>query len=163
LTPPSTKRDNEVHRTCAGVTQLVECNLAKVDVAGSNPVSRSIPLEQSNPSRRIAHRRLDDGWIPAVVHTFHPLLAARPVRVVPLSDRVASSSAFPISRNRGRRRSGISLGDHHLASPRASPRVKQPTPLAWAPVKPQLVSGQGRPGDGSLLPTAAARLRPQLQ
>ena len=28
----------------AGVTQLVECNLAKVDVAGSNPVSRSIPL-----------------------------------------------------------------------------------------------------------------------
>ena len=26
---------------CAGVTQLVECNLAKVDVAGSNPVSRS--------------------------------------------------------------------------------------------------------------------------
>jgi hypothetical protein len=27
----------------AGVTQLVECNLAKVDVAGSNPVSRSIP------------------------------------------------------------------------------------------------------------------------
>jgi hypothetical protein len=29
----------------AGVTQLVECNLAKVDVAGSNPVSRSIPVE----------------------------------------------------------------------------------------------------------------------
>ena len=27
----------------AGVTQLVECDLAKVDVAGSNPVSRSIP------------------------------------------------------------------------------------------------------------------------
>ncbi len=26
----------------AGVTQLVECNLAKVDVAGSNPVSRSL-------------------------------------------------------------------------------------------------------------------------
>ena len=31
----------------AGVTQLVECDLAKVDVAGSNPVSRSI----SNPNR----------------------------------------------------------------------------------------------------------------
>ncbi len=30
-------------RLDAGVTQLVECNLAKVDVAGSNPVSRSIP------------------------------------------------------------------------------------------------------------------------
>ena len=29
----------------AGVTQLVECNLAKVDVAGSNPVSRSKPLK----------------------------------------------------------------------------------------------------------------------
>ena len=28
-------------RSAAGVTQLVECNLAKVDVAGSNPVSRS--------------------------------------------------------------------------------------------------------------------------
>jgi hypothetical protein len=27
----------------AGVTQLVECDLAKVDVAGSNPVSRSNP------------------------------------------------------------------------------------------------------------------------
>src|SRR5689334_17388794 len=27
--------------TWAGVTQLVECDLAKVDVAGSNPVSRS--------------------------------------------------------------------------------------------------------------------------
>jgi hypothetical protein len=34
----------------AGVTQLVECDLAKVDVAGSNPVSRSIVflLEQSS-------------------------------------------------------------------------------------------------------------------
>ena len=36
-------KDNEVsHR--AGVTQLVECDLAKVDVAGSNPVSRSIKI-----------------------------------------------------------------------------------------------------------------------
>ena len=39
-------RDNM--RCCAyrnaGVTQLVECNLAKVDVAGSNPVSRSKDL-----------------------------------------------------------------------------------------------------------------------
>ena len=26
----------------AGVTQLVECNLAKVDVTGSSPVTRSI-------------------------------------------------------------------------------------------------------------------------
>jgi hypothetical protein len=32
--------NNDVRR--AGVTQLVECDLAKVDVAGSNPVSRSI-------------------------------------------------------------------------------------------------------------------------
>src|ERR1700690_1997713 len=35
-------RDNETCRLPdAGVTQLVECDLAKVDVAGSNPVSRS--------------------------------------------------------------------------------------------------------------------------
>jgi hypothetical protein len=107
---------------------LVECNLAKVDVAGSNPVSRSIPPEQFHPSRRIAHRRLDDGWIPSVVHTFHSVLAAGPIRVVPLPNRVASSAAFPLSRNRGWRRSGISLGDHYIAGTRASPRVKQPTP-----------------------------------
>ena len=37
----------------AGVTQLVECNLAKVDVAGSNPVSRSIP--RVNFSRALAY------------------------------------------------------------------------------------------------------------
>ena len=36
-------RDNWVLQPVAGVTQLVECDLAKVDVAGSNPVSRSIP------------------------------------------------------------------------------------------------------------------------
>ena len=28
----------------AGIAQLVERNLAKVDVAGSSPVSRSVPL-----------------------------------------------------------------------------------------------------------------------
>ncbi len=47
----------------AGVTQLVECNLAKVDVAGSNPVSRSkarfilhIPASKPAQSRpRIEH------------------------------------------------------------------------------------------------------------
>ena len=33
----------------AGVTQLVECDLAKVDVAGSNPVSRSIPMTGVSP------------------------------------------------------------------------------------------------------------------
>ena len=33
----------------AGVTQLVECDLAKVDVAGSNPVSRS-KNHETNPS-----------------------------------------------------------------------------------------------------------------
>jgi hypothetical protein len=32
----------------AGVTQLVECNLAKVDVAGSNPVSRSNSSPEKN-------------------------------------------------------------------------------------------------------------------
>ena len=35
----------------AGVTQLVECDLAKVDVAGSNPVSRSnIPPKKHDSS-----------------------------------------------------------------------------------------------------------------
>ncbi len=34
-------KENRLFRR-AGVTQLVECDLAKVDVAGSNPVSRSI-------------------------------------------------------------------------------------------------------------------------
>jgi hypothetical protein len=43
----------------AGVTQLVECNLAKVDVAGSNPVSRSIlTVEQIRAKARIAKWRL---------------------------------------------------------------------------------------------------------
>ena len=38
----------------AGVTQLVECDLAKVDVAGSNPVSRSILLpSELSPSIRV--------------------------------------------------------------------------------------------------------------
>ena len=32
-----------VKRRCAGIAQLVERNLAKVEVAGSNPVSRSNP------------------------------------------------------------------------------------------------------------------------
>jgi hypothetical protein len=42
----------------AGVTQLVECDLAKVDVAGSNPVSRSIPLELIPITRRTLNWRL---------------------------------------------------------------------------------------------------------
>ena len=41
----------------AGVTQLVECDLAKVDVAGSNPVSRSIlsrgPFETAKSARPV--------------------------------------------------------------------------------------------------------------
>jgi hypothetical protein len=36
---------------------LVECNLAKVDVAGSNPVSRSIPSEN------LSHFVVADGLI----------------------------------------------------------------------------------------------------
>jgi hypothetical protein len=38
----------------AGVTQLVECDLAKVDVAGSNPVSRSkFPVTQRIERSRV--------------------------------------------------------------------------------------------------------------
>ncbi|MBM2841115.1 MAG: hypothetical protein HW412_1643, partial [Bacteroidetes bacterium] len=32
----------------AGIAQLVERNLAKVDVAGSSPVSRSVPIAWDN-------------------------------------------------------------------------------------------------------------------
>jgi hypothetical protein len=38
---PPVWRDNVDVKLGAGVTQLVECDLPKVDVAGSNPVSRS--------------------------------------------------------------------------------------------------------------------------
>ncbi len=39
--------------TDAGVTQVVECDLAKVDVAGSSPVSRSKdPQETTSSSHR---------------------------------------------------------------------------------------------------------------
>ena len=44
----------------AGVTQLVECNLAKVDVAGSNPVSRSIPKHRRPRSEQSPGA---PGWI----------------------------------------------------------------------------------------------------
>ncbi len=45
-------RENRVFRR-AGVTQLVECDLAKVDVAGSNPVSRSRILPSSNAMKTL--------------------------------------------------------------------------------------------------------------
>jgi hypothetical protein len=41
LTERIQRMDNRDSAQIAGVTQLVECDLAKVDVAGSNPVSRS--------------------------------------------------------------------------------------------------------------------------
>jgi hypothetical protein len=40
----------------AGVTQLVECDLAKVDVAGSNPVSRSSLIALSQATTCHLHR-----------------------------------------------------------------------------------------------------------
>jgi hypothetical protein len=49
---PRWKRDNGLG--LAGVTQLVECNLAKVDVAGSNPVSRSKILRNILVRRRVS-------------------------------------------------------------------------------------------------------------
>ena len=36
------KREDGINTLCAGIAQLVERDLAKVEVAGSNPVSRSI-------------------------------------------------------------------------------------------------------------------------
>ena len=43
LRPSSSTYKSPVY---AGVTQLVECNLAKVDVEGSNPFARSTPYNQ---------------------------------------------------------------------------------------------------------------------
>src|ERR1700690_4055339 len=42
----------------AGVTQLVECDLAKVDVAGSNPVSRSIFVGKPGTANQFQKREL---------------------------------------------------------------------------------------------------------
>src|SRR5579862_5415166 len=53
----------------AGVTQLVECDLAKVDVAGSNPVSRSI----QNPMK------------PLVFLAFTAALAAQQYKLEPVA------------------------------------------------------------------------------
>src|ERR1017187_5237265 len=51
LTPALFLGENKsFHR--AGVTQLVECDLAKVDVAGSNPVSRSKVFPRISPLMR---------------------------------------------------------------------------------------------------------------
>ena len=48
------------HKHCAGVAQLVECQLPKLNVAGSNPVSRSnhmIPFYFSLSAIRILFTR----------------------------------------------------------------------------------------------------------
>src|SRR5260370_2100073 len=82
--------------------------------------------EQFDPLRRIAHRRLDDGWIPSVVHTLHSVLAAGFVRVVPLSHRLATPPAVPPGGNRGGRGSGIGLGPHHTTSPGFARRLMNP-------------------------------------
>jgi hypothetical protein len=58
-----------------------------------------------------------------VVHTFHTMLAAGSLRVVPLSDRLAAPPAFPPGGNRGGRRLGIGMGDHHLTGQSIAPRL----------------------------------------
>ena len=62
----------------AGVTQLVECNLAKVDVAGSNPVSRSIRLPPQKFSPLLQHLRQT-----CVARRGAHIDRARPMRVRP--------------------------------------------------------------------------------
>ena len=56
-----------MHTIASGSNSVVECNLAKVDVAGSNPVSRSIfflgPLAQSVEQVTLNHKVA--GSIPA--------------------------------------------------------------------------------------------------
>jgi hypothetical protein len=39
----------------AGLAQLVECQLPKLDVAGSNPVSRSEKAKQKRPARTMTY------------------------------------------------------------------------------------------------------------
>ena len=93
--------------------------MSRVRIPSPAPFS----LEQFNLSPRIAHRRLDDGWIPSVVHTFHPVLAASFICVGPLSDRLAAPAALPPGGNRSRRRLGIGLGDHHITRTGIAPRL----------------------------------------
>jgi hypothetical protein len=46
-----------------GSNSVVECNLAKVEVAGSNPVSRSKVLRLDNPTViEMQRRRLSELW-----------------------------------------------------------------------------------------------------
>jgi hypothetical protein len=75
------------------------------------------------------HRRLRDDWILAVVHTFHPVLAASPLRVGHVSDSLAPVAAAPPDRNRGKRSSGVSMGDRHIAGARTSPRLARASKL----------------------------------
>ncbi len=49
--------------TSAGVAQLVECNLAKVDVAGSNPVSRSISPAYSSSLSQCDNTVMPEGSV----------------------------------------------------------------------------------------------------
>ena len=51
----------------AGIAQLVERNLAKVDVAGSNPVSRSVPLMRDKKGHSVI--------APEVLYKTLPLLS----------------------------------------------------------------------------------------
>jgi hypothetical protein len=62
---------------CAGIAQLVERNLAKVEVAGSNPVSRSTPrlgsvAEWACSGLQLRVRRFDSG--PSLQYPPAPLL-----------------------------------------------------------------------------------------
>ena len=93
----------------AGVTQLVECNLAKVDVAGSNPVSRSIP-ELFRPSYV---SDLDgNAYIPVVVSPVGSLLAPGNRGSYPVPYRLAASSTIP-----DRRRGGRGCTRTHMGAP----------------------------------------------
>ncbi len=50
------RASNECIYSDAGVAQLVECNLAKVDVAGSSPVSRSERIKMPHFMRHFHFR-----------------------------------------------------------------------------------------------------------
>src|ERR1700721_393021 len=100
----------------AGVTQLVECDLAKVDVAGSNPVSRSISQLGTFPRRsRICILEARNAWFPAVVHSVFPVLALGVDGLVSLSHCLAHSAAVPYRWHRRGRRAGTHLVYHHAS------------------------------------------------
>src|ERR1700733_1164205 len=138
----------------AGVTQLVECDLAKVDVAGSNPVSRSISLPNFPPGniflpflRTLLWVEACDAWIPAVVRSVYPVLALGLGGSVPVSHRLADSASVPDRRHRGGGRTGVGVVHTHSARPCDSTSCLNSS-LDVNPLHPRVNAAQHAIGNG---------------